>query len=71
MAQKEIMLTFEQYAEKKNIPLPKIDENQRRAGIAHWAYPSGYARHQYPDGYFMPTAADARQKMDKQPKDKA
>jgi hypothetical protein len=40
-----------------------LSEATRRAGIAHWAYPDGYIRSHYPDLYFMPTAADAIQKM--------
>lgn len=50
---------------KKELPVYQTDENTKRAGIAHWAYPDAYVRQQYPDGYFMPTAADAVQKMGK------
>lgn len=61
------MKTFIQWAEevKKELPLYMQDENTKRAGIAHWAYPGLYARSQYPDAYFMPIAADAMQKMGK------
>lgn len=48
---------------KKELPVYTQDENTRRAGIAHWAYPDGYIRSHYPDLYFTPTAADAAQKM--------
>lgn len=68
------MKTFIQWAgeEKKELPLYTQDENTKRAGIAHWAYPDAYVRQQYPDGYFMPHAADALQKMgNKQPNRKA
>ncbi len=61
------MKTFIQWAEKvkKELPLYMQDENTKRAGIAHWAYPDAYARSQYPAGYFMPIAADALQKLGK------
>lgn len=61
------MKTFIQWAgeEKKQLPLYTTDENTKRAGIAHWAYPDAYVRQQYPDGYFMPHTADAMQKMGK------
>lgn len=67
------MKTFYQWIESKNLPLPSIKENTKRAGIAHWAYPSAYAGrgYAYPDGYFMPNAADAAFKMNKSPKDKS
>jgi hypothetical protein len=76
------MKTFFQWAETKKLELPvlgeqppakgTVDEKQTRSGIAHWAYPDSYARQQYPDGYFMPKAADAVQKMGKhQPSRKA
>jgi hypothetical protein len=48
---------------KRELPLYKQDENTKRAGIAHWAYPDAYVRQQYPDLYFTPHAADAVQKM--------
>jgi hypothetical protein len=59
------MKTFIQWAEvvKKELPLYMQDENTKRAGIAHWAYPDAYVRSQYPDGVFMPYAADAMFKM--------
>lgn len=59
------MKTFIQWAGdgKKELPLYITDENTKRAGIASWAYPDAYARQQYPDGYFMPVAADALFKM--------
>lgn len=68
------MKTFIQWAGevKKELPLYTQDENTKRAGIAYWAYPDAYVRQQYPDGYFMPIAADAMQKMGKhQPSRKA
>jgi hypothetical protein len=68
--------TFIKWAEEKKLELPVlgeqppaksgkdiVDEKQARAGIAHWAYPDSYVRSHYPDGYFMPRAADAKQKM--------
>lgn len=48
---------------KKELPVYAVDEDTKRAGIAHWAYPDAYVRQQYPDLYFTPTAADAVQKM--------
>ena len=59
------MNTFIQWAgdTKKELPLYKHDENTKRAGIMHWAYPDAYVRQQYPDLYFTPHAADAIQKM--------
>jgi hypothetical protein len=66
------MKTFFQWAEQKNLELPVVTEKTARAGIAHWAYPDAYKRQQYPDNYFMPVAADARQKMgDHEPSRKA
>lgn len=50
---------------KKELPVYQQDENTKRAGIARWAYPEAYVKSQYPDGYFMPIAADALQKMGK------
>lgn len=57
------MKTFTQWASENKLELPEIQENTKRGGIAHWAYPDAYARQQYPDGYFTPIAADAVQKM--------
>jgi hypothetical protein len=68
------MKSFFQWAEEKNLELPvvtdapkaskkTVDEKAGRAGFAHWAYPDAYKRQQYPDGWFMPRAADAMQKM--------
>jgi hypothetical protein len=50
---------------KKELPVydSKNESSLRRSGIMHWAYPDGYIRGHYPAGYFMPTAADALQKM--------
>lgn len=61
------MNSFIDWAEKnkKELPMYKQDEDTKRAGIAHWAYPDAYVRSQYPDLYFIPTAADAIQKMGK------
>lgn len=59
------MKTFIQWAgeTKKELPVYQADEATKRAGIAHWAYPDGYVRSHYPAPYFMPSAADAVQKM--------
>lgn len=58
------MKTFVKWAEANKFDLPPMSEGAtRRAGIAHWAYPDGYIRSHYTDGYFMPTAADAIFKM--------
>lgn len=65
--------SFKQWIQENNLPLEittakaekTVDEKQARAGIAHWAYPPAYMRHQYPAPYFMPRAADAVQKMGK------
>jgi len=68
------MNTFLQWAEKekRELPLFGVDENTKRAGIMHWAYPDAYVRQQYPDLYFTPIAADAEWKMGKhQPNRKA
>lgn len=64
------MKTFYQWAEEKKLKLPEFNENTKRAGIAHWAYPDAYVRQQYPDNYFMPIAADAVQKMGKKKVDR-
>lgn len=55
--------TFLQWCEDKNLELPLLNEKAARSGFAHWAYPDLYVRSHYPDGWFMPRAADARQKM--------
>lgn len=65
------MKTFYQWVEVKKLPLPELDENTKRAGIAHWAYPSAAARGQYSDLYFASKAADHGVKMSKKPNDKA
>jgi hypothetical protein len=68
------MKTFRKWLEDNGLSLPviteeppvnkkTIDEKKLRGGIAHWAYPPGYARHEYPAPYFTPTAADAVQKL--------
>lgn len=57
------MKTFYQWAGDKELELPVLTEKTTRAGIAHWAYPDSYIRSHYPDGWFMPTAADAVQKF--------
>ena len=59
------MHTFIKWAEERKLDLPVINEKTSRAGFAHWAYPDLYIRSHYPDGWFMPTAADALQKMGK------
>jgi len=48
---------------KKELPLFSLDEKTKRAAIATWAYPDAAVRSQYPDGYFMPIAADALFKL--------
>ena len=48
---------------KKQLPVFILDERTKRAGIASWAYPEGYVSSQYPDGYFIPIAADALFKL--------
>lgn len=56
---------------KKELPLFKnVDEDTKRGGIAHWAYPQAYSGrgYAYPDGYFLPSAADALQKLGKNKK---
>lgn len=66
------MKTFTKWAEEHKLELPPVIEDTKRGGIAHWAYPDAYVRSQYPDGYFMPSAADAQHKMGKhQPNRKA
>lgn len=60
------MLSFEQWVEKT---YPLLTEKTKRAGIAHWAYPQGYARAHYPASYFTPIAADALQKLGPTAKD--
>lgn len=60
------MKSFMQWAseEKKELPLfEPLGEDTKRAGIAHWMYPDAYVRSQYPDLYFVPSAADALFKM--------
>jgi len=42
-----------------------ITEKTARAGFAYWMYPDLYIRSHYPDGWFMPRAADALFKMGK------
>lgn len=58
------MKTFIDFCIETKKELPIYEESAtKRAGIAHWAYPDGYIRSHYPAGYFMPSAADALQKM--------
>lgn len=59
------MKNFLDWAEnnKKKLPLFKLDEKNKRTSIATWAYPDAAARSQYPDGYFLPIAADAMFKL--------
>lgn len=40
-----------------------VNEKTMRGGIMYWAYPDGYVRSHYPGSYFIPTSADAIQKM--------
>ncbi len=53
------------WAEENKLELPPVDENTKRAGIAHWAYPQAYTQRGtgYPDSYLATHAADAMQKM--------
>jgi hypothetical protein len=57
------MKTFTNWASDNNLRIPTVNENAKRGGIAPYAYPSLYARGQYTDGYFYPTAADAAFKL--------
>lgn len=50
---------------KKELPVYDLDEKTTRGGIMSWAYPDAYIRSHYPASYFMPTSADAAQKMGK------
>lgn len=61
------MKTFVQWAgeTKKELPVYQQEENTKRSGIAHWAYPDAYVRGQYPSNYFTPIAADALVKLGK------
>jgi hypothetical protein len=59
------MGAFFDWAEKRELTLPPLSERTTRSGIAYWAYPDLYIRSHYPDGWFMPIAADARMKMGK------
>lgn len=54
------MLSFEEWVHQT---YPLLTEKTKRGGIAHWAYPQGYARAHYPASYFTPVAADAIQKL--------
>ena len=67
------MKTFIQWTEMKKLPLPELEENTKRAGIAGWAYPSAYSGrgYAYPDGYFAPIAADHGVKLKSKPRDVA
>lgn len=57
------MNTFFQWVEDRKLPLPLLNEKTARAGFAYFQYPDLYIRSHYPDGWFMPRAADAVQKM--------
>lgn len=57
------MITFIEYCSVNKKELPVYTEKQLRTGIAHWAYPDGYIRGEYPALAFMPIMADAIQKM--------
>lgn len=48
---------------KKKLPLFSLDEKTKRSAIATWAYPDAAVRSQYPEGYFLPIAADAMFKL--------
>lgn len=60
------MKTFIQWAKVKNLPLPEIAENTKRAGMSQ-NYPPNYVRGQYPSNYFTPIAADAPYKLSAKP----
>lgn len=57
------MKTFIEYCAENKKELPVYTEKQLRTGIAHWAYPDGYVRGEYPSLYWTPIMADAIQKM--------
>lgn len=59
------MGAFTKWAEDRKLELPILNEKTARAGFAFWQYPDLYIRSHYTDGWFMPRAADARQKMGK------
>lgn len=59
------MKSFIDWAEKEKKELPLFEpmgENTKRGGIATWAY-ANYPRDAYPNAYFLPSAADAIQKL--------
>lgn len=54
-----MVTTFMQWCESNKRDLSFVfTEKGARTGI-HYPMPSGYVKHQYPDGYFMPTIATA------------
>jgi hypothetical protein len=57
--------SFVEWCGDKKLELPVLTEKQARSGTAHWAYPDLYVRSHYPDGWFMPRAADTLQKFGK------
>ena len=61
------MKSFIKFCEvtKKELPVYDLTEKTTRGGIMSWAYPDAYIRSHYPAAYFMPTSADAIQKMGK------
>ena len=61
------MKSFIKFCEvtKKELPVYDLTEKTTRGGIMSWAYPDAYIRSHYTAAYFMPTSADAIQKMGK------
>ena len=47
---------FVNWCASKNLPLPAVEENTKRAGLSQ-EYPDGYVGSQYPDAYFAPIVA--------------
>ena len=52
------MKTFLDWANSQKLELPLLTEKAARAGFNYHAYPDLYIRTHYPDGWFMPRAAD-------------
>lgn len=56
------MKSFKEYCYIKS-GLKNLTEKQLRTGLAHWAYPDGYIRGEYPSLYWPAVMADSLQKM--------
>ncbi len=67
-----MVTTFVQWCESNKRDLTFLTEKGMRTGI-HYPMPQGYVKHMYPDAYFMPVIATAKQDLAnfKQYKDKA